>query len=131
MWSILRPAHPQVCHAPEDPTKEGIEQRAHKREEVCKEGNDLCDDEGKGPSCCQYSCPGSPADDGVAALMARAFEDTEEDEAGGDRGVKDAEEDQSRYHERERDFLVHIVTERSKGGRSIVLCASVCVDDCV
>jgi hypothetical protein len=97
---ILCATHSQICHAPENPAKEGIEQRAHKRQKICKEWDNLCNDKGKDPSCCQNTGPGRPADDGVMVLMTRAFEDTEEDKAGGDGGVEDAEEDQGRDHER-------------------------------
>ena len=42
----------------------------------------------------------------MIAFMSRAFEDAEEDEAGGEGGIQDAEEDERRDHEREGNFLV-------------------------
>ncbi len=42
----------------------------------------------------------------MIAFMPRAFEDAEEDEAGGKGGVEYTEEDERRDHEREGSFLV-------------------------
>lgn len=59
----------------------------------------------------------------------RAVERIEEDEAGGDGGIQHAEENERRDHEAERDFLVDFVAEGAKGGRDVVVCPCVGVDD--
>lgn len=129
--SVLCPTHSQIRDPPEYPAKEGVKQRAHERQKVREEGNDLRDDEGHDPSGGENSSPGRPADDGMIALVARVFEDAKEDEAGRDGGIEDAEEDEGRDHEGERDFLVELVAKRSKCRCGVVLCAGVHVDDYV
>ena len=126
---IVRRAHAEVRDAPEDKAEEGVEQAAHERQQIREERNHLRDDERQHPRRSQNACPAGPADDGVVALVARALEDAEEDEARGHGSVQDPEEDEGRDHEGEGDFLVQLVAERAEGGRGVVLRARVSVND--
>ena len=63
------------------------------------------------PGCTKNTGPCSPTDHGMAGLVSGALEHTEEDESGADRGVENAEEDQSRNHKGERYFLVDFVAK--------------------
>jgi hypothetical protein len=65
----------------------------------------------------------------MTGLVPGALEYAEEDESCRDRGVEDAEEDQGRDHERERDLLVELVAKRAERRGGIILVASVGVDD--
>ncbi len=47
--SILLPAKSNVRHTPEDEPEKRVKQRAHEREQVGEEWNDLSDDEGENP----------------------------------------------------------------------------------
>lgn len=90
---------------------------------IGEERNDLRDDEGPYPSKEEYASPRSPSNDGMLALVLGILEKAEEDQSGGYRGVKNAEEDQGRDHEREGDLLVERL-ERSKCRCSHVLSAN-------
>lgn len=61
--------------------------------------------------------------------MSGSSEDSEEDEAGRNRGVQNTQEDNGWDHERKADLLVQFVAKGSKGGCSVVLVSSVGVDD--
>lgn len=64
----------------------------------------------------------------MAALVATALEDAEEDESRRDRGIQDAKEEQSWNHEREGCFCENLVAERAESWCCVVLSSSVCID---
>lgn len=127
--SVVGFAHAQVGHAPEDEAEEGVEERAHQGQQVAEEGDDFGDDEGEGPQAGEDAAPAYPAERGVRGQVAGVGEDAEEEEACGDGGVEHTEEDDGGDHEAEADFQVGLVAERAEGGRRVVLCAGVDVDD--
>lgn len=98
---VVRRPHTEIRNTPENETEEGIKEGAHNRQQTREEGNDLGDNPGAKPQTSQNSGPSSPADDGVVAFVAGSLEQTEKDEAGGDGGVQDSEEDDGGDHERE------------------------------
>lgn len=61
--------------------------------------------------------------------MARTLEDAEEDKAGTDRSVENAEEDQGRDHKGERNLLVDDVAERAESRGGVVLGSRISIDD--
>lgn len=53
--------------------------------------------------------------------MARIAEQTEEDEAAGDRGIQAAEEDERGYHEGKRNLLVQVLQRAKSRGSHVVV----------
>ena len=125
----IRPSHSKVGDAPKNPAKERIEKSTHKRQQIGEEGDDFGDDEGKHPGEGENTCPRCPADNGVIRFVPRAFEDAEEDESGTNRGVENPEEDQSRDHEREGYFLIHLVAKRAESRGGVVLSTGIPIDE--
>ena len=80
--TVIGVSHPHVGGAPEDEAEKGVEEGAHQRQEVGKERDDLSDDESDDPGHGQDTSPRSPAEDCMVSLVARPFENSEEDEAG-------------------------------------------------
>ena len=65
----------------------------------------------------------------MVALMARALENPEENETGGDGGVKDTEEDECRDHKGERNLFVGDIAQGSECWGRVILCAGISVDN--
>ena len=128
-WPVVRPSHTDVRNTPENPAEEAVEKRAHQRQQIAKERNDLGDDEGKDPGASQNGCPSEPADKRVVAEMACAGVQAEEDEASGDGCIEHTQEDQRRNHEAERNLEEGLVTERAECGSGVVVRACISVDD--
>lgn len=126
--AMIGSAHPNISHAPEDESKEGIEQRAHDGKQVREEGDHLRDDPGPNPEGSQDGRPRSPSDNGVVALVASAIKQAEENETRRHGSVEHPQEDDGRNHERECDFLVDFIRQGTKGGCSRVL-TRVNIDD--
>jgi hypothetical protein len=80
--------HPDVCHAPEDKPKEGIEEGGHQGQQVGEERNDFCNYEGSKPGRSQNTTPGCPSNKSVLGLMSRALEKSKKDEAAGYGGAR-------------------------------------------
>ncbi|KAB8754776.1 hypothetical protein FH972_026564 [Carpinus fangiana] len=105
------------------------DERAHERQQIAEEGNDLGDDKGKHPQHGKNTSPRQPANNRVATHVAGAGEQVEEDEACGDASVQHAKEDHSRQHEAEADVLVGAVADGGKRRREHVVGAHVGVGD--
>ena len=127
--AVVGIAHAQIGHAPEDEAEKGVEERAHQRQQVGKERNDLGDDERYDPRDGQDAGPRSPPDNGVVALVPGSFKDAEKEEASGDGGVEHTQEDEGRDHEGERHLEVRLVAKRSECRSCVVLRASVRIDN--
>ena len=65
----------------------------------------------------------------MVALVARALEEAEEDEARRHGGVQHAEENERGDHEGEGDFFEDLVAEGSEGRSGVILGAGVDVHD--
>ena len=122
-------SHSNVGNSPKNPAKEGIEEGTHKREQIGEEGNDLGDNQSSHPCESEDTCPRCPTNDRMVRLVARAFEDAEEDKTGGDGCVQDTQENQGWDHERERNFLVNLVSKGAESWSGVVLSACIAVDD--
>ena len=66
----------------------------------------------------------------MVGLVPGTLEDSEKDKSGRDRSVEYTEEDQSRYHEWERNLAEYFVPDWTKCWSRHVLISSVDVDDC-
>ena len=86
--AVFGAAHAEVRHTPENPSEEGIKERAHERQQIREERNDLSDNEGKDPEHSENCSPGRPAHHRVARQVLRALEQTEHDKTTRHRGVQ-------------------------------------------
>lgn len=44
--TVISVSHAEICHSPENEAEEAVEERAHQREQITEEWNDLGNDEG-------------------------------------------------------------------------------------
>ena len=126
---IVGLAHAEVRHAPVDESEEGVEERAHQRQQIREEGDDLGYDESQDPEHGKDTGPRGPAEHGVVAHVPGVVEEAEKDEARGYGSVKHAEEDDGRDHEREGHLQVDLVSDGAECGSGHILCAGVCIHD--